>query len=317
MTESNAAEVALVDASSTKTNYEITWNQLNKFKYYTIGAGATFTTLSLFYPFDLIKTHQQMDSGAKQMTIIRNIFQQHGMRGLYRGFGISLLGAITTENMYMTTYEMANQNYMKHTDNVFKRQFFSGLTADVVANTLVVPFDVISQRLMMTSSLETKGKANALNIIKDIMKKEGLRGFYRGYVPTMLKYAPESALWWALYGTFREVYFSVDSVRKASKEHLTRHQLISSGIAGLLSGITCAVVFNPLDVVKTRIQTMEKKSTMKEVISHLYHSEGLLKGFSKGIIPNMIFMSSTSTLSITIYEWVKILSVESNVDTQK
>ncbi|KAF0978779.1 hypothetical protein FDP41_001849 [Naegleria fowleri] len=316
-------------------SFEITWQNLDKFKYYSIGLAATSTTLGLFYPFDLIKTHQQMNSGSsiKQISIFKNLWKNYGLRGLYKGFAISLLGACSIESLYMSTYEIANQEYLnrntsasggngddemlnsseahpttnKESDSKsFNRYFLAGLSADIIANTLVVPFDVISQRMMISKV----HNLSSIHIIRDILKKEGFRGLYRGYTWSLCKFAPESALWWGIYGLLRKKYFE-NFVIEESQRHgnsLIKHQLFSSAVSGILAGVACAIVFNPLDVIKTRLQTFEQKMTFKQVITELHRSDGLVKGLSKGILPNIIFMASTSSLSITVYELVKILS---------
>ena len=39
----------------------------------------------------------------------------------------------------------------------------------------------------------------ALEIIKQVYKQDGLRGFYRGYFASICTYVPNSALWWSFY----------------------------------------------------------------------------------------------------------------------
>ena len=37
------------------------------------------------------------------------------------------------------------------------------------------------------------------DIIRQILRADGLRGFYRGYVASLLTYIPNSAVWWPFY----------------------------------------------------------------------------------------------------------------------
>ena len=39
----------------------------------------------------------------------------------------------------------------------------------------------------------------ALEIIKQVYKQDGVRGFYRGYFASICTYVPNSALWWSFY----------------------------------------------------------------------------------------------------------------------
>lgn len=39
----------------------------------------------------------------------------------------------------------------------------------------------------------------AIQIAKEILRRDGLAGYYRGYTASLLAYVPNSALWWGFY----------------------------------------------------------------------------------------------------------------------
>lgn len=39
----------------------------------------------------------------------------------------------------------------------------------------------------------------AIQIAREIYRKDGIVGYYRGYTASLLAYVPNSALWWAFY----------------------------------------------------------------------------------------------------------------------
>lgn len=41
------------------------------------------------------------------------------------------------------------------------------------------------------------------DIIRLIYRRDGYRGFYRGYVASLCAYVPNSALWWGLYTSYQ------------------------------------------------------------------------------------------------------------------
>lgn len=45
----------------------------------------------------------------------------------------------------------------------------------------------------------------ALVIAREIMKRDGLIGFYRGYSASLLAYVPNSALWWGFYHFYQGI----------------------------------------------------------------------------------------------------------------
>lgn len=40
-------------------------------------------------------------------------------------------------------------------------------------------------------------------IIKKIIRYDGIAGFYRGYTASLCAYVPNSALWWAFYHLYQ------------------------------------------------------------------------------------------------------------------
>lgn len=81
-----------------------------------------------------------------------------------------------------------------------------------MSQTIVVPLDIVSQRMMIDGQgrdvRKTRERARGfLSVTKHIFRTEGVRGFYRGYLPSIATYAPSSAIWWGTYGLLVPVYF--------------------------------------------------------------------------------------------------------------
>lgn len=64
---------------------------------------------------------------------------------------------------------------------------------------IFLPVDVIKERLQVQDlkrSYKYKGSADAF---ATIMREEGVRGLYKGYVATIYSFGPFSAIYFALY----------------------------------------------------------------------------------------------------------------------
>ncbi|KAJ3215485.1 hypothetical protein HDU67_000343 [Dinochytrium kinnereticum] len=97
--------------------------------------------------------------------------------------------------------------------------------------------------------------------------------------------------------------------------------LIISAASGFLAGCVSAAVTNPMDVIKTRMQTLnlapsggggERKGTgpsLAESCKALYKSEGW-KGFTRGMGARVLQIAPVSVMTISTYEIVKYLSVK-------
>lgn len=197
----------------------IEWEDLDKRKFYSFGVFMTMTIRATVYPATLIRTRLQVQKGKSlyngTFDAFCKILRAEGVRGLYRGFMVNTFTLISGQ-AYITTYELVRKyvsNYSK--DNTVK-SLVAGGAASLVAQTITVPIDVISQQLMMQGQgkhltrfrvkvkTEADGKTKIAfgqtrNMIAQIFAADGFRGFYRGYVASLLTYIPNSAVWWPFY----------------------------------------------------------------------------------------------------------------------
>ena len=114
----------------------------------------------LTYPYDLVKTRQQMaPPGSRVLRLsttayVHTIIREQGPASLYRGFGWSVLGGVPSEVAYYATYTQAKHAMLQtplgqqYPSAVFAT---AGLISDVVGVLLWVPADVVSQRVQMLS----------------------------------------------------------------------------------------------------------------------------------------------------------------------
>ena len=76
-----------------------------------ISGGLTGIVAStLTYPFDIVKTYLTINvDNSKKLTMVQQtneIIRQHGIRGLYRGWGVSMLGIAPFIGIKMSSYDM-------------------------------------------------------------------------------------------------------------------------------------------------------------------------------------------------------------------
>lgn len=198
----------------------IEWEDLDKKKFYSLGVFMTLTTRATVYPFSVIRTRLQVQKGKTLYTgtfdAFCKILRTEGIQGLYRGFMVNTFTLIAGQ-AYITTYELVRKYVSNYSQSNTVKSLVAGGAASLVAQTITVPIDVVSQHLMMqgqgehltrfkvkpkmmlaTSKLRlTFGQTRDLTV--QIFAADGFRGFYRGYVASLLTYIPNSALWWPFY----------------------------------------------------------------------------------------------------------------------
>lgn len=98
--------------------------------------------------------------------------------------------------------------------------FVGGAMASLSSQLIVVPIDVVAQRLMLLGGGASGGGASGasggpagraaaateaaarrrttgLHLARQIVRQEGLRGLYRGFGASLAMFVPNSAIWWA------------------------------------------------------------------------------------------------------------------------
>lgn len=94
-----------------------------------------------------------LDAGCK-------IYKSEGFGGLYRGFWVSSV-QIFSGVMYIATYEGARHLVAKNNiHNPQAKSMIAGAAASLVGQTIIVPFDVISQHLMVLGLATSANKPN-------------------------------------------------------------------------------------------------------------------------------------------------------------
>lgn len=324
----------------------IGWEDLDVAKFLAVGSVVSVSCDLALYPFDLIKTRMQVQ-GLQQTSFkhyrttwhaIKEIRRTEGHRGLYKGFGVTVVGSLPAEMLYYTTYEFSKHTllaaYRRHhverpwlpsPDSVEPVvQMATGALAEAVSASVWIPCDVIQQKLMVQGPLRQPRYSSALHASRQIWAHDGLRGFYRGSWATLLAFASYSAVTWPVYeGTKKGLLGSLD--RGMLQNWSDRDEAGHVGqwgrysvhfLSGFVSGGVAAAATNPLDVIKTRLQVQDyyskggecgeapKYTTVRAMAKGIVRDEGWA-ALGKGVVPRMLYNSQIAALTFVLYEVVK------------
>ncbi|XP_065078812.1 solute carrier family 25 member 44 [Ochlerotatus camptorhynchus] len=298
----------------------IEWDMMDKKKFFPLSMLSSFSVRCALFPLTVIKTQLQVqykndvykgmiDAGAK-------IYRNEGLPGLYRGFWISSV-QIVSGVFYISTYEGVRHLLNQNGASQRTKSLVAGGAASLVGQTIVVPFDVISQHAMVLGMGAAGGvKAASVNplgidferssrfritveIAREVMRRDGFKGFYRGYVASMMAYVPNSAMWWAFYHLYQ------DELLKICPPWVS-HLLVQC-VAGSLGGFTTTVITNPLDIVRARLQ-VQRLDSMQVAFRELWHEEHFHM-FFKGLTARLVQSAAFSFSIILGYETIKRVSV--------
>ncbi|CAH8308002.1 unnamed protein product [Eruca vesicaria subsp. sativa] len=179
----------------------------------------------------------------------------------------------------------------------------AGATAGAIAATFVCPLDVIKTRLQVVGLPEApaSGKRGSVIItsLQNIVKKEGVRGMYRGLSPTIIALLPNWAVYFSVYGKLKDVLQSSDG-----KLSIGANMVAAAG-----AGAATSIATNPLWVVKTRLMTQGIRTdvvpykSIMSAFSRICHEEGL-RGLYSGILPSLAGISHVA-IQFPAYEKIK------------
>lgn len=184
--------------------------QLNLIQFFNCGAVAGFANGFLGAPIEHIRIRLQTQTGTiKQFNgpidCFRKIQAQNGLglNGVFKGLTPTLFRESVGLGIYFATYEAlikeeVNRHKIERKDIPgWKLCLFGGLSGYTLW-TGIYPVDVIKSRLQ-TDSLNNPVYRNSLAVTKDLWAKNGIKGFYRGFVPTILRAAPANGATFAMF----------------------------------------------------------------------------------------------------------------------
>jgi len=160
------------------TAFEVFKSKNDKmFQNFIAGVGAGFTESLFITPFELIKTNLQTTQNKKGSVVVKDLYNEKGIRGLYRGFSTTAIRQCTNQGFNFSIYYKLRTMFIKENEkpNIFKI-IGSSLFSSSIGPVLTSPVDTLKTRFM-----NPKYKYNSiLEAIKEIIKNEGIGAFYKG-----------------------------------------------------------------------------------------------------------------------------------------
>ncbi|CAK7356684.1 unnamed protein product [Dovyalis caffra] len=229
------------------------------------------------YPLDTLRIRLQQSNSGSAFGILRRVMASEGPAALYRGMAAPLASVTFQNAMVFQTYAILSRSLdssvSANDPPAYKGVALGGVGTGAIQSILLSPVELIKIRLQ----LQNKSHANLhvaathkgpLSVAKSIVKAEGLKGIYRGFVITVLRDAPAHGVYFWTYEYMREQFHP--GCRKNCQESL-RTMLAAGGLAGVASWLCCY----PLDVVKTRLQAQTPSSPLRY--------KGIIDCFSRSV----------------------------------
>jgi hypothetical protein len=220
------------------------------------------------HPFDSIKVRLQTNCSTTTTSPTT-------ISCLFRGIGPPVATAAIVNALIFGSYNESSRIFdtMQFNNTTGIKPFACGMFTGVVSSLVIAPTEHIKCRLQVGSTNNYRGPIDA---IKRIVASHGVFILYRGLGATILRQSPSFGIYFGTYDHIKRAVchrFGISS--ESSPQHSNnKRRLAASALAGGIAGSLAWAVVYPMDVIKSRIQTMplEKPSSIRHVAHTLYAS---------------------------------------------
>ncbi|XP_070597661.1 mitochondrial adenyl nucleotide antiporter SLC25A23-like isoform X3 [Erythrolamprus reginae] len=256
-------------------------------------------------PLDRLKVFMQVHASKNNsMNVLgglKNMIYEGGMGSLWRGNGVNVLKIAPESAIKFMAYEQIKRAIRGQQETLrVQERFVAGSLAGATAQTIIYPMEVMKTRLALGKTGQYSGVADCA---RQILQKEGIPAFYKGYLPNMLGIIPYAGIDLAVYETLKNTW-----LQKYSKNTADPGVLVLLG-CGTVSSTCGQIASYPLALVRTRMQAQASiegapQLTMLGLFRNILSREGVL-GLYRGIAPNFMKVIPAVSISYVVYENMK------------
>ena len=279
-----------------------------------------------------------------ERNMITTTTNKNAFFGYYKGFGAVALGSPFASGMYFLGYETTKKTLaMVHADDASAEtttaaaaaadNVLTGIVAQALAGIAYTPVDVIKERMQVSSVLPKHLKTNngidyrnVFDAVKTIAQNEGVKnGLMRGYWAQNFVWWPWSASYFVVYEKGVEIFSRSNTNNNNNNNNndddddsaQTMYNVSPHAASAFTAATFATVLTHPLDLCKTRIQTMSAKGmngggggggggslTLKMACVDVVKTEGVLALY-RGVWARILSVAPGSAISFYAYESIR------------
>ncbi|XP_042540190.1 calcium-binding mitochondrial carrier protein SCaMC-1-like [Dipodomys spectabilis] len=158
-------------------------------------AGATAQTC--IYPMEVVKTRLTVGKTGEYSGVIdccMKLFRKEGFQTFFKGYVPNMLGIVPYTSLDLAVYELLKNYWLEH---FAQKSVNPGIMTLLACSTLShtcgqlasFPLHLLRTRMQVEAMVD-KEKLPMTELIHEIYNKEGKKGFFRGFTPSILKVIP-------------------------------------------------------------------------------------------------------------------------------
>lgn len=286
-----------------------------------IGAGVV-TTLCL-NPLDLLKIKFQVDTGVpaggigKQIYYaLRNVQQQQGWRGLYRGISPNIAGNASSWGLYFLFYNVLKKQAAggDMTKSLSAAQYLiCSAEASAVTAVITNPLWLVRVRMFATTK-ESPGAYKGLwDGLSTIAQSDGVTGLFRGTALALVGVS-NGAIQFVAYEKMKEWGFDqkrkqAERAGKTYSQDLDKLSNLAYSSMSISSKFMASAATYPYQVIRSRTQNNVQSKLFPDIpttIRRTWKQEGF-RGFYRGLGTSLVRVLPGNCITFVVYEnlaWV-------------
>ena len=249
------------------------------------GSSACLVATSLLNPLEVIKIQIQTGKGGGNGRIIKTALKLYKREGMWYGLMQPGLLATCSRELFYSSLRFAIypnlRDLIRSESNhqlgfgALGEKFGAGLIAGAVGSSLANPADLLKIRMQLEpGKIDGEGKfvrgprqgqvklyKSTAQVLKEIVRTEGIKGLYRGVSATCIRSSLLTAGQLSSYDHSKQLIKANGILSEGIPLHVT-----SSIISGLVAATVCA----PADRIKTAMMVGRlEKLTFKQALLHV------------------------------------------------
>uniref|UniRef100_A0A1B0CWM5 Uncharacterized protein n=2 Tax=Lutzomyia longipalpis TaxID=7200 RepID=A0A1B0CWM5_LUTLO len=261
---------------------------------------AGFVASTATNPIWFVKTRLQLDYASKdRMTVrkcVRQIYQQSGLRGFYKGITASYFGI--SETVIHFAHNSVRGSTLIPPDSPIVH-ILSASCAGFVASTATNPIWFVKTRLQLDYA--SKDRMTVRKCVRQIYQQSGLRGFYKGITASYFGIS-ETVIHFVIYEALKRKLIELRTAHPT--EAKTSRDFVEFMLAGATSKTIASCVAYPHEVARTRLREEGSKyRSFWQTLATVWREEGR-RGLYRGLATQLVRQIPNTAIMMTTYEGV-------------
>ncbi|EPS70095.1 hypothetical protein M569_04665, partial [Genlisea aurea] len=282
------------------------------------GAAAGAIAATFVSPLDVIKTRLQVHGlpegrnpsgriGGVIVVSMKNIIQNEGFKGLYRGLTPTLAALLPNWAVYFAVYGHLKEILHSYGS---ANQLSIGLNMIAAAGAGAATAVATNPLWVVKTRLQTQGMrqdvvpySSICSALRRIAHEEGIRGWYSGLLPSLVGISHVAIQ----FPTYERIKYYLATRKDNSSNKLSPAEI---AVASSLSKIVASVMTYPHEVIRSRLQEQGqvRNSDVKyqgvvDCMKKVFKKEGI-PGFYRGCATNLLRTTPSAAITFTSYEMI-------------